>query len=232
MASVPLLQKNVRSQPRQRRQPARPPRPGTGGSRGSRCAAASTPDRRCTPRDPGCAWPSDVTPIPDTQVEIRPAVGVVETGALSPHERHRLTAVGLQDVLLLARPDVVEGRVHRTTCVQSALHRPGVAQLLEVQVASVGDHHVADAAAHRVAARLQLGHHPLVGGALPHEPRRVGARHARDRPPVRVEHARRPAGDHEPVARKPTARCDASVSAFTFSRSPRAVAPTHATIGT
>ena len=137
--------------------------------------------------------------MPDTRSRYGPAGGVEEPGALSPDERHRLAAVGLQDVLLLAGLGCRRGSCssHYLCAVGAAPPwcRPAASKF---SVTSVADDHVADAAPHRVAARLQLGHHPLVGGALAHEPRRVGKRDARDRLPLAVQHARRAAGDDEP----------------------------------
>src|SRR5262249_22152908 len=56
---------------------------------------------------------------PRQQVEVFTAVDVIEARTLPAHERHRLTLVGLQDVALLAGPDVVECHFHRTNLLQS-----------------------------------------------------------------------------------------------------------------
>ena len=183
---------------------------------------------------PGCAWPSDVDADARHEVEILAAVDVVETRAAAAHERHRLTPVGLEHVPRFAAPGCrrVSSSSHhlcaagqRRLCAAPACRaaRPGRWQ---------SPRRRRPCAAPRGTLR-SLATMPLFAvPALISCAALARASAARSSGPAR--RARRTCRRRSPAAgrRAAAARCDASVSALTFSSWPSRVAPRQATTGT
>ena len=63
----------------------------------------------------GVGVPERRHPEPRQEVEVAPAVGVVDVASLAPGQDHRHPLVDLQQVLALERPDALRlGRVRRS----------------------------------------------------------------------------------------------------------------------